>query len=147
MFAHRRRSFPSGRGRQRGRLAARSLRPEWVFVDREVVTERWGGPCPARKEGVMSNLIQSYRLGPAQGDGSHPYINKSGAFLGPDIALLARSTDRFGRRRFQPRSAAELEILLVAGFGRVFGEWGRRFRAISRPSPTRSTRAISDAPP
>ncbi|HUC60933.1 MAG TPA: hypothetical protein VMF53_03170 [Alphaproteobacteria bacterium] len=68
----------------------------------------------------MSTLIPTYRLGPERGDGRHPYVNKSGAFLGPGIGLLIRRTDRIGQSLFEPRPPAELEALLVAGFGPGF---------------------------
>lgn len=59
------------------------------------------------------HLIREFRLGGSNGDGSHPYVNEGGAFLGRGVPLLEQ--DGIGRWRARPRSM--LEKLLRVGYG------------------------------
>ena len=58
-------------------------------------------------------LFRVFTLGGPNGDGSHPYVNEGGAFLGRGVPLLEK--DGIGRWRARPRST--LEKLFRVGYG------------------------------
>jgi hypothetical protein len=59
------------------------------------------------------SFVNEFKLARPKGDGFHPYLNVSGAFLGTGTPLLER--DSHGRWR--PRRRATLEHVLAKGYG------------------------------
>lgn len=58
-------------------------------------------------------FILEFKLGGSRGDGRHPYVNPTGAFLGQGVPLLEK--DALGRWR--PRRQSTLEKLMGIGYG------------------------------
>ena len=64
---------------------------------------------------MRNPLISAIRLADPEGDGLGPHLNEHGAFLGMGTPLLESETDGWGRRRWRPRSRAELERVMSVG--------------------------------